>query len=716
MLRLSAPPAVCSGDSETVTTRDRALRLAALLCAAPALVSAQQLTEPVASYRIEVRLDDETKLLHGTETLTWRNGASVPVGDLWFHLYQNAFLNEASTQMRERGRFSAAVFEEDPAGIGYTDVHSIELEDGTDLLSTLRWRQLDDDNADDRTVFSVDLPEPLAPGDEVTLRIEFTTKLPREVGARSERVDDYYLVGQWFPKIAVFEDLGVRGTTEPDWNAHQFHAETEFYSDFGRYDVAITVPEGFVVGATGSRTDTRTGDGTVTYVYQQDDVHDFAWTAWPRFQEVVDTFDPDAEITLEEIDRVAQLLGVDAEALRLRPVEITLLIPPGFAHHTDRVMTAVKNGLKWFGLWYGPYPYDTVTVVVPADGTTGSGMEYPTFFTGLDAQPLRVWPVSNLLLIEEVVIHEFGHQYWYGMIASNEFEEAWLDEGFNSYSTGKVMQASYGRGAGRLLGIELDTVNIARSQYLVSARAGRVRQDAWTYELGGYGVNSYPKPELALTTLERYLGAGTFARAMREYFQRWKFRHPTSTDFFAVVEEACGCDLSSFWEQMIFGDAVADYAIASAASTRVRGLRGRFLRDGEWVIDTAGGAGPESSGDSGADDTSDVSGEPDALYRTRVVAQRLEDFRWPVDVLLRFRDGSEIVETWDGQDRTFVVEHTGPSRLAHAVVDPEHALALDINWLNNSRVLVDDAAPRERLTRRFFFWMANLLLTASGVG
>ena len=253
----------------------------------------------------------------------------------------------------------------------------------------------------------------------------------------------------------------------------------------------------------------------------------------------------------------------------------------------------------------------------------------------------------------------------------------------------------------------------ARSAYIANARTGTMVQNAWEY-IQGYGSNAYSRPELALRTLERHLGEPTFARAMREYHQRWRYRHPTSRDFFDVVEEVCACDLSLFWDQMVLGDSVADFAVISASSRLAEPPRGRFWRDGEWVIVEGGRSEDETPEAGAAEDERIVAGAATPIYETRVVVQRLEDFVWPVDVVLHFEDGSERLEVWDGRDRLHAIEHTGPSRLEWAAVDPSNKLPLDINQLNNSRVLREDPEPRQRWTRRWLFWMANLLFAASG--
>ena len=200
--------------------------------------------------------------LDGREQLTWRNPGTEPVGELWFHLYLNAFKNTKSTFMRESGgqlrgdRMTEGKW-------GWIDVTSLRLAaTGADLKPGARFEHPDDDNADDETVWRVRLPERVPPGGSITLDIGFRAQLP-QVFARSGYAGDYFLVGQWFPKIGVYEPAGMRGRTTGGWNCHQYHANSEFYADFGHYLVNITLPPRFVVGATGERKARRSNaDGT----------------------------------------------------------------------------------------------------------------------------------------------------------------------------------------------------------------------------------------------------------------------------------------------------------------------------------------------------------------------------------------------------------------------------------------------------------------------
>ena len=240
-------------------------------------------SERTASYVLEARLDPATRHLTGAAQLTWTNRSDVPQQTLWFHAYWNAFKNAASTFAREEARFGggrAGPVRFKREDWGWTELKSARLRDGTDIAPTLRWEQPDDGNRDDQTVFTLTLPAPVPPKGTVTLNLGWEARVPKLV-ARTGVHKGFFLFGQWFPKIGVLEVPPQRGVTRPAWNCHQFHATTEFYADFGNYDAALTVPRSMVVAATGVRTGrSEHPDGTVTHRFHQDDVIDFAWSAW----------------------------------------------------------------------------------------------------------------------------------------------------------------------------------------------------------------------------------------------------------------------------------------------------------------------------------------------------------------------------------------------------------------------------------------------------
>ena len=199
------------------------------------------LSHQVVRYDIQARLVPETKTVQGREVLSWLNDSDVPVSELRFHLYLNAFKNNRSTFMKESGG-SHRGFKLDGENWGSIDVTRIRIKDAADLTPTLEFVQPDDRNPDDQTVARVSLPTAVKPQESVALVIEFAAKLPR-VFARSGFSGDFFMVGQWFPKIGVW--------SKGQWNCHQYHASSEFFADFGVYDVSLTVPRDAVVGGTG---------------------------------------------------------------------------------------------------------------------------------------------------------------------------------------------------------------------------------------------------------------------------------------------------------------------------------------------------------------------------------------------------------------------------------------------------------------------------------
>jgi hypothetical protein len=637
-----------------------------------------------ASYTIQARLDPAAHTIEGTLVLEWRNVADVPLQTFPFHLYWNAFRNNLSTSARGEGRRAARAREGD-RGFGYTQVRSVRLvRPGgapTDITPSLRYVSPDDRNPDDRTVMEVRAPAPVPPGGTAQFAIEWTSRIPYGDVGRAGWVHDYHFIVQWFPKIGVY----WKGA----WNAHQFHAWTEFFADYGVYDVSLTLPRGFVVGATGTLRDRRENpDGTETLRFVEEDVHDFAWTASRRYREKTARF---------------------AEA-GYPPVDIRLLVQPEREHLADRYLEATRIALRSYGTWSVPYPYGQVTVVDPAWSSAAGGMEYPTLFTG----GANIWAPPALQSPEGVTIHEAGHQFWYGLVATNEFEEAWLDEGLNSYHEEKAAQLTLGPlGWGkRYFGLTTQTrgrrggwpvvapgVWIARGENDLSAlrEAGQsdvMARPGWHYlDTASYTLNAYGKPALSLQTLEGLVGDETMTRILRTYARRHLYGHPTSADFIAVVNEVTGQDYGWFFDQTWFSSDLCDYGVSVSNKPRRRPEGFVEAPDGRLVLAERTRA-PET------DDV--VDGE--------VVVRRLGGVRLPVEVRVEFTDGRSVVALWDGKDRWTRLAYPG-ARVTRAIVDPAGRIALDINPANNTWVDEKGVARRaaRKWTLRYLLWLQHLL-------
>ncbi|MDQ6891224.1 MAG: M1 family metallopeptidase [Acidobacteriota bacterium] len=652
-----------------LSAKARKLLLAAAAALSCALeLPAAQLTPPIASYEISCRLDTDKKTVEGTELITWTNRTSRPASALQFHLYLNAFRNTRSTFHREsggRGRRGEPL----PESWGSIELTRMTYADGTDLLPALVYIAPDDGNRDDRTVAEVTLPKPVAPGETARVSVDFRSRLPR-VARRTGWKGDFYMVAQWFPKLGVLQETG--------WNCHQFHANSEFFSDFGDYDVSIDVPARYKgrVGATGKQVEERAGNGErVLYRFRQESVHDFAWTADPGY------------LVRRDFFREAGLVDV----------ELILLLQPEHASQAERHFRAAKAGLSLMGRVLGGYPYSTLTIVDPPwGGSAAGGMEYPTLIT---AGTHLVAP-ANVHEPEEVVVHEFGHQYFYGMLASNEFEEPYLDEGFDQYMTARVLKTAYGPnhpvvnffGFRFPLGIDLFYPVDDNRRFFKLATADLHAQKSWGFrDRPTYGGSTYSHTALALATLENMVGTGTMDRALRLYFERWRFRHPTLSDFIGAANEVTGRDWTWFFDRTFHGAEDTDYAVEEVRSTPSKPPRGLFEKDGRL----SEGPPPELAKARGWDSVALVTRKGGVVL--------------PVEVLLRFEGGKSYRSVWDGAGRWKRFRIQGGPRLVEAIVDPDEKIALDSDRTNNGRRSRGDPRAATRWTSRSVFWTQNFL-------
>ncbi|HKB71119.1 MAG TPA: M1 family metallopeptidase [Thermoanaerobaculia bacterium] len=651
--------------------RWRTAGLSVAAVAAAALARSAPLADPVASYRISCRYDETRKRIEGTELLTWKNAGPRAASTLRLHLYLNAFANNRSSYMKERRRMG------DPARVAPGQWGSIAISRmtsaaGEDLLANLRFVAPDDGNADDRTVAEVDLPAPIASGETARFSIEFVSRLPRVLD-RSGWAGDFVLAGQWFPKVGVWEARG--------WNCHQYHSFSEFFADFGDYDVTIDVPRRLKgkVGGTGRLLEEREAPGDrVLEHFRAESVHDFAWTADPRFDVETEPF----------------------HEAGLPDVAITLLSQPEHAALAPRYFAAAKKAISVFGKRYGPYPYGILTMVdPPANAREAWGMEYPTFIAcGASAYtPKSAWQRYEAL--EPTVAHEYAHQYFYGMLASNEFEEAWLDEGFARYSEVRFMAETEGDAHPlvSLFGFPILLRSVALHPPLDTQLRtfDAVSRDpltaSWKFEgHASYGL-VYGKTALALSTLERQVGRPVMDRLFRAYVDAYRFRHPTTEDFLGVVDRVAGAGWSSLLRRELFTSGTVDYAVASAESRPADPPAG-------WI---------ETEGRS-----SEVVPAParrPRRFETNVVVQRRGDVALPVEIRLEFEKGKAYETVWNGEARWIRLHVDSGPKLLRALVDPREKILLDADRNNNGWVVRGDAAAANLWTARAFFWTENLL-------
>jgi hypothetical protein len=580
---------------------------------------------PVASYTIEVTLDVEAKTLTAHEVITYVNTTDEPIPDLTFHLYLNAFRDENSIFLQEAGSLHRGS-SWDPEHPGWIKVTDLRLADGTPLVLEM---------VEDDTLAHADLPAPIAPGETMEIELDFQAQLPL-VFARTGYVDDFFMVGQWFPKLGVWE-AGA-------WNAYPFHANAEFYADFGDYDVAITLPNNYVTGGTGLPVSTVDNDnGSQTVHYQAENVIDFAWTASPHFQEIT-----------RQVDGV----------------EILYLYLPEHEWTVERALDAAEAAVRHYSRWYGPYPYDRLTIVdVPDNGVGAGGMEYPTLVTAGSMSLLGAGGLVRSGLdrsLELVIIHEIGHQWWQSMVAFNEAEEPWLDEGFTDYSTLRVMEAAYADNtAMEIVSLDLEYLDLRRVEYLLDPTLPMYGQ-AWDFGPIEYGSAAYAKPVLSLATLERILGEETMLDIMQTFFRRYQFSHPTTEDFRAVAEEVSGQDLAWFFDGLVYNGGVLNYTVTGVDEHSVT-----VARQGNLVV--------------------------------------------PTEVLVTFVDDSTIIEPWDGIETEKIFTYPDRPPLRSAEIDPARKILVDVRWFDNGLSRQVEASSWLALVTRLLYDWQNALLMLGGL-
>ena len=644
------------------------------------------LSTRVVAYQIDAKINTDKKSLDATETLTYKNLTGHTLTAIPFHLYLNAFRPESS--FTSETHFTGGIRDNEKDNDypdekrGSITISHVDADGYGDLTSAMHFIAPDDGNANDHTVTQISLPQPLAPGDSITFHLAFHDQFPLSI-ARNGWKRDFIMGGQWYPKPGVF--------WHGAWNCHQYHSTTEFFSDFATFNVSLTLPKRYVLGASGVPIgELNNSDGTKTLTFYGEDIGDFAWAISPHFTVTDGTF-----------------------LSSMGPVKIHVLALAAHPRAGPRYLDIIQKTLAQFDQRYGPYPYKIITVIDPEPGSEIGGMEYPTLFTG-DTSWYEPTHVTEL-----TAEHEFGHQYWYGMVATNEFEDAWLDEGINSYTEVNVLSAILGRNTSvfdRSYASAGD-YEIQRLSYVGKPDFDPVTRWAFKFrDATSYGGITYGKTATLLATLEGIIGRDTMDKAMRTYFMRFRFSHPTTEDFLRTIEQvaqargrlplmsmpaapsdpatapvtppspscvgatcspAAGATtispvstiasvpmapvppisvstLTPYFNQAVYGTAVLDYTVDGVSSDPV-----------QWWL-------PEPKN------------KKSVQYLSQVYLRRKGDFILPVTAEIVFDDGTRVREHWDGVGRWTKFTYTRNAKIVSAEVDPDHSILLDTDFFNNS--------------------------------
>ncbi|MEO8962586.1 MAG: M1 family metallopeptidase [Ginsengibacter sp.] len=501
------------------------------------------------SYTIDATLNDIENILDGFEKVTYTNNSPDTLHFIWFHLWPNAYKNDRtafSEQLLQLGRTDFYFSDENQRGyINRLDfkVNGItaDLEDHPQYID----------------IAKLILPAPLMPGQTIKITTPFHEKIPFNF-SRGGHVEQTYQITQWFPKPAVYDRTG--------WHPMPYLDHGEFYSEFGDYHVQITLPADYVVAATGNLQEQKelnwlketakeaisrepsavshqpsamshqtkgkrqfplgklgsippsesSGPGLKTLTYIQNNVHDFAWFADKNFLVKQDTL------------LLASGKIIDAWSFST----------PSGSKVWKNSIQFLKDAIKIRSRWLGEYPYNIVTAVEANMGFSG-GMEYPTITS--------ISPMPDEKSLDMTIEHEVGHNWLYGIIATNERERPWMDEGMNTYFDNRYEKLKYAnegimKGSRDFLEKRIpgDKTDLIYRMQIASKKDQPIETSSEGFSEANYGVIAYYKTGLWMKRLEEFVGKDLFDSCVHSYYDQWKFKHPYPEDFKNIFEKICG--------------------------------------------------------------------------------------------------------------------------------------------------------------------------------
>ena len=530
------------------------------------------------SYQIEVKLDDKKHILHGYENLTYKNNSAQTLDVIYMHVWPNAYKNKHTALAQQLKRNEGdKIAKADPQDLGYIDSLDFKVNG-----QAIKWAY----SEAHQDIVVLQLNEGLKPGASISISTPFKVQIPSGSLSRLGHIGQSYQITQWYPKPAVYDQNG--------WNAMPYLNQGEFYSEFGNFDVKITVSANYVVGDPGelqtaseiafltdkvneskkklekllnaetdrSKNFPESASQWKTIQYKQDRVHDFAWFADKRFLVLK------GEVVLPHSKDT---------------VTTWAMFTPQNAKLWANALEYLHDGTYYYSLWNGDYPYKHVTAI---DGTisAGGGMEYPMITV--------IGNSSSKEELEVVIVHEVGHNWFYGILGSNERVHGWMDEGLNTLNEMRYVQTKYPDNTrfsdmvagGRFHLNDLDHHDSGDIMYRTLASFGLdqpLETHSDDFSSFNYGAIMYQKTGVIFFYLMDYLGAEKFDAAMSAYYQQWKFKHPQPADLQKTLETQTGKDLSWLFKDLIQTTKHIDYKIASVKPMLKKGSEVKLKNPGQ---------------------------------------------------------------------------------------------------------------------------------------
>ncbi len=454
---------------------------------------------------IEVSLNDSSNTLNGNISIQYFNNSPDTLSFIWFHLWANAYKNDRtafSEQLLENGRTD--FYFSDDAQKGYINQLDFKVDQ---IKSRMEIHPKFED------IVKIILPKPLLPGTSITIETPFHEKLPFQF-SRTGYQNHSYQITQWFPKPAVYDKKG--------WHEMPYLDQGEFYSEFGNYHVAITVPKGYKVAATGKLLTTKDSIDKTTLVYEEKNIHDYAWFT-------------DKDFIIEHDTLQLQSKIIDVYHYHYKREDKNNGLP-------INTIDYIKRAIKTKSQWIGEYPFEMVSVVESKADYIG-GMEYTTIAL---IENNFEWYSHDLL-----INHEVGHNWFYGILASNERDYPWMDEGMNTYYDNRYSSLFYPETDYQTKFIKKrmpdDMVRLMLDQLYKEKKDQPITTKAAEFSELNYNVIAYSKTADWMKSLERKMKKDPFDKMMKKYFDKWKFKHPYPEDFKKVVESSDSANYKSFF-------------------------------------------------------------------------------------------------------------------------------------------------------------------------